>query len=291
MVRPPKAGLEYYPMDVDFIDDSKVIFIEGKCGIEGVEVLRRILDEIYRNGYYTSYDEITSVTLAVRLRCNNNLLSEVVNAALMVGFFSKEQLERNQVLTSRGIQERYIKATERRKGAVIDDIYSLQRSKCIHDVTSTPENAALSTQSKVKESKVDKSKVEGEETPAPEYLYFEFEDPEIENSKEGKLFKTLFQLEGFDGTRKPHKLLGRVPMIKFPTIWLSFDEFKDLVGDFRRSGIPENEYSRPFKLVHRKLKGKSQTEIDDAQVEVWLSDWAKSKTVDDLRREGKLLKN
>ena len=73
---------------------------------------------------------------------------------LEVDFFRKEQAEKNKVLTSIGIQERYRKATERRIYVNIND------SLCIQKPRSSGDNDDRSTQSKVKESKVKESKVE-----------------------------------------------------------------------------------------------------------------------------------
>lgn len=91
----------------------------------------------------------------------------MVEKLLEVDFFNREQAEKNKVLTSIGIQERYRKATERRISV------NINHSLCIQKPRSTEENVHKSTQSKVKESKVKESKVKESSTSdlaeAPEF--------------------------------------------------------------------------------------------------------------------------
>ena len=159
MARPRKDGLDYYPMDVNFLGDIKVKKVIRSHGIQAVAVILHLLGTVYRdNGYYATYDDDLLFITADELNLEESYVKNVVEKLLEVEFFSKEQAEKNKVLTSIGIQERYRKATERRISVNIND------SLCIQKPRSTVENVDRSTQSKVKESKVNKSKVKESST-------------------------------------------------------------------------------------------------------------------------------
>lgn len=159
MARPRKDGLDYYPMDVNFLGDIKVKKVIRSHGIQAVAVILHLLGTVYRdNGYYATYDDDLLFITADELNLEEKYVKDVVEKLLEVDFFSREQAEKNKVLTSIGIQERYRKATERRISVNIND------SLCIQKPRSKVENVDRSTQSKVKESKVNKSKVKESST-------------------------------------------------------------------------------------------------------------------------------
>lgn len=155
MARPRKDGLDYYPMDVNFLGDIKVKKVIRSHGIQAVAVILHLLGTVYRDtGYYATYDDDLLFITADELNLEEKYVKDVVEKLLEVDFFSREQAEKNKVLTSIGIQERYRKATERRISVNIND------SLCIQKTRSSEDNVYRSTQSKVKESKVKESKVE-----------------------------------------------------------------------------------------------------------------------------------
>ncbi len=155
MARPRKNGLDYYPVDVNFLGDIKVKKVIRSHGIQAVAVILHLLGTVYRdNGYYATYDDDLLFITADELNLEEKYVKDVVEKLLEVDFFSREQAEKNKVLTSIGIQERYRKATERRISVNIND------SLCIQKPRSSEDNVYRSTQSKVKESKVKESRVE-----------------------------------------------------------------------------------------------------------------------------------
>jgi len=52
-------------------------------------------------------------------------IKEVVQACIRVGIFSQELFDKYHILTSRGIQERYLRAVAKRKGIEVKKEYSL----------------------------------------------------------------------------------------------------------------------------------------------------------------------
>ena len=169
MARPTKTGLEYFPLDVDMDQDDKLFFIEAKHGLIGFAIVVRLLMLIYKEGYYKQYTEDKEAfMIAKRLSVDVNVLKNVINDCINEGIFNKNLFEHYGILTSRGIQKRYLEACGRRKEVNMVKEYCLINPKNYKNVVFehiTPVNAdinpdkcdtmpAETPQSKVKESKV-----------------------------------------------------------------------------------------------------------------------------------------
>jgi hypothetical protein len=115
MARPPKEGLIYFPLDVDMADDDKVILIQAQHGVTGFGILIRLLMELYKNGYYYAWTEREQLIFSNRINVDLKTIREVVNDALKWGFFHQKLYDQYRILTSRGIQKRYLEGTSRRK--------------------------------------------------------------------------------------------------------------------------------------------------------------------------------
>ncbi|WP_461040796.1 DUF4373 domain-containing protein, partial [Tepidimicrobium xylanilyticum] len=116
MARPQKVGLDYFPLDVDFLQDVKVRKIMRACGNQAISILISLLSSIYRNdGYYVQWDNDMPFLVADEVGASEGAVLEVVNKAIQVGFFDEDIFKRYKVLTSRGIQKRYLEAVSRRK--------------------------------------------------------------------------------------------------------------------------------------------------------------------------------
>lgn len=161
MARPAKKGLDYFPLDVNFLKDLKVRKIMRSCGSNSIPILISLLCNIYKDdGYYVEWDSDISFLTADEVGVSEGSVDEVVKKALKVGFFNQTMFNEHKILTSQGIQERFIKASERRKKAVVWDKYSLLPLSSGVNVYSNSDNEDInsvndnrSTQSKVKESK------------------------------------------------------------------------------------------------------------------------------------------
>ena len=116
MARPMKQGLDYFPMDVSFTRDVKVRRVHMACGMESIGILVYLLSLIYRDqGYYEKWDEELCFLTAMDLHLEESLAEQVVQKAAQVGFFDGELLADWGILTSAGIQERFLAATRKRK--------------------------------------------------------------------------------------------------------------------------------------------------------------------------------
>lgn len=164
MARKTKKGLGYFPLDVDFFEDDKIELINAEFGMKGECVTLRLLCLIYKNGYWYRFGEDESLLLAKRV--GNGITGasvwEIVKGLVKRSFFDERVFNSFQILTSKGIQERYFEATERRKSIdVVPKIMLISLNDDIlkKNVNILELNADISTQSKVKESKGEESKV------------------------------------------------------------------------------------------------------------------------------------
>ena len=174
MARPRKDGLDYFPLDVNFLSDLKIKKIIRAYGAQAVAVVMSVLTTIYRdNGYFATYDDDLIFIIADELKLEDSYVKNVIEKLIEVDFLSQEQKEKNNILTSIGIQERYLKACERRVKTTLNATYSLlndssnelpqtestaEGSFCQQKPDSTGVNDDKGTQSKVKESKAKNSK-------------------------------------------------------------------------------------------------------------------------------------
>jgi hypothetical protein len=165
MARPQKEGLDYFPLDVSF--DDNVELIEAELGLQGFAILIKLWQKIYTNGYYLEWNNDVALLFSKKINSEINEVSSVVNACLRRDIFNKLTYEKHNILTSAGIQKRYITAcsSSKRKSITMEEKYLLVEDKYKKLITElikfTPEEIELtpeeSTQKKVKEKKVKES--------------------------------------------------------------------------------------------------------------------------------------
>ncbi|WP_422659091.1 Lin1244/Lin1753 domain-containing protein [Paenibacillus sp. EC2-1] len=190
MARPLKESLDYFPLDIDFDRDDKLVVVIGKYGMQGLGIIVKIMMEIYRNGYFYAWGEREQYAFSNRINVDINTIRDVINECIKWDFFNQELYENHNVLTSKGFQKRFIEAAKRRKIiSILEDFLLIdpdkESEKVSHSIVIVNVNgnivneyinpikrdkmSAETPQSKVKESKVKKSKViikeeeEGEE--------------------------------------------------------------------------------------------------------------------------------
>ena len=123
-----KEGISFFSFDTNFFQDKKVRLIKGEFGSKGVEILLRALCVIYSDkGYYMNWgeDDCYLMSEGVGCDCTPNLIGEVIKGCVKRGIFDKEVFDAFGVLTSHGIQIRYINAASRREEIRIIKEYAL----------------------------------------------------------------------------------------------------------------------------------------------------------------------
>lgn len=168
MARPVKEGLEYFPLDCDIDQDDKVALIEAQHGIKGFGVVIKLLMKIYKNGYFYEWTEKEQLLFSKRVNVDINEVNVIINDLIKWNFFSEELFRSKKILTSNGIQKRYLAAVGRRQKVKIlkeyllldEETINVYKNLVIVDINPSSEgvNVDIGTQSKVKKSKVKESK-------------------------------------------------------------------------------------------------------------------------------------
>jgi DNA replication protein DnaD len=123
MARPKKEGLDYFPLDVDMDQDDKIALIEAKHGLIGFSIVVKLLMKIYKNSYFYKWSEKEHLLFSSRINVDINSISEVINDCINWGLFDEKNYKNYSILTSKGIQERYVEAISRRKEVVFIEEY------------------------------------------------------------------------------------------------------------------------------------------------------------------------
>ncbi len=155
MARPHKTGLDYFPIDVYFDEDIELL--EAEQGLVGFAILIKLWQKIYANGYYMDSKEDNILLFSKKINTDINLVKSVINTCLRRNIFSNNIYEKYKILTSCGIQKRFITACSQSKRKTISLITELilVNSDFIELITEqTTLNHEFSTQSKVKEKRV-----------------------------------------------------------------------------------------------------------------------------------------
>jgi hypothetical protein len=152
MARPKKQGIDYFPLDVSFFSDIKVRKILRACGSQSASILICLLCNIYSDkGYYILWDEDLPFVIADSVGVSEGAVKEVILKALQVEFFNQDLYNRYKILTSGGIQSRFIAAVYKRKEIEYKSEYLVSD---VHNLVSDVRNEVSdiqNTQSKVKE--------------------------------------------------------------------------------------------------------------------------------------------
>ena len=147
MARPRKQGLDYFPLDVDFFEDDRLLVVSADFGFKGELAAIKLLCMIYANGYYISWSELVQAKLIHELKgIASYILDMIVKRLVKVGFFNKELFESKQILTSIEIQRRYFEATKGRKIEAKDLPYLLvppTNYSILNEVQARPQAATL----------------------------------------------------------------------------------------------------------------------------------------------------
>ena len=124
MARPTKDGLDYFPLDVNL--DEKFEYIEAVHGIVGFGVVLKLYQRIYRTGYLIPWTDKDVTLFASKIQgATKEHVEKIVADCLSEGIFSKEMFDVHKILTSSGIQKRYLHVTKRREKRTIEKDYCL----------------------------------------------------------------------------------------------------------------------------------------------------------------------
>ena len=182
MVRPRKAGIDYFPIDVYMDQDDKVQMIEAIHGIAGFGLLVRLLMKIYQEGYYYEWTEKEQILFSKRVNVDINEVNAFINSCIKWEVFNPKIYEKYKILTSKGIQKRFLEAAKRRNSITLIKEYLLLHSDDMKDfsqivivdinevnVDINEENADIGTQ-RIEENRIAKNRKEEYEENAENIL-------------------------------------------------------------------------------------------------------------------------
>lgn len=128
MARPLKDGVDYFPLDTDFLQDDKVRLIKSEFGAKGILILIALFSEIYRgDGYFKVWNNDCCLLMADAVGCGvvPENITQVVQGCLRRSIFDDGVFQMFGILTSAGIQRRYIRMFPSRKQIFIVKEYWL----------------------------------------------------------------------------------------------------------------------------------------------------------------------
>ena len=185
--RQNKVGLDYFELDCHM--DDKIDLIEAEFGLKGFAIVVKLFQSIYSGlGYYCEWTPDISILWARRLGVThsvdfgkldkpddssalsgfpNNLINNIVAASIRRDIFSKELFDRYSILTSSGIQKRYLNATSKRESVELKKEYLLisipknRKNVVINSISSSGNSISSSgnEQSRVEKSKEENKKI------------------------------------------------------------------------------------------------------------------------------------
>ncbi len=164
MARPKKTGLDYFPLDVDFFSDEKMVCIHGEFGIKGQVVAIHLLCAIYREGYFAVWNEALPLKIAAATGLSADLVKMIAQRLAKWGLFDKGLFDSDGVLTSAGIQRRFFSIARHREFP--PDLPHLLVSTEKTQV-STAETPVSNVKNPLKESKVNKNPPRGVKSDPP----------------------------------------------------------------------------------------------------------------------------
>jgi len=138
MARPHKQGIDYFSLDV--VLDDKFELFEAEYGLQGFGFIIKLFQKIYEaNGYYYKWSDDEKLLFSKKINVDINLINDYITCALKRDIFNKNLFEKYNILTSNGIQKRFLEASKRRKRIEIIKEYFLI------DIEANPEYGDLTT--------------------------------------------------------------------------------------------------------------------------------------------------
>ena len=187
----PKKGISFAGWDVDiFENDTKIDELIDAQGWLGFSVYFYLCQKAYASdGYFYRWSYANAATTARRMGggIGSETVRQVVSTCLRIGLFDKRLFDKEGVLTSRGIQRRYMEAIQKRSykevnynywllpddecnGSVVVRIFSDSLPEDAHSLPENPPNSKVN-KSKLNESKGKDSKsVSAAPAPTPPTL-------------------------------------------------------------------------------------------------------------------------
>jgi len=114
MSKPFGEGLKYMQLDVDIYDNDKVDMMRDKFGNDGFAFFILVHNRIFKDSYYWVQDDLkVSSFCRKQLKMKREEYDKMLQYAIECKIFDKELFLNNNILTSKGIQRRYLIITRK----------------------------------------------------------------------------------------------------------------------------------------------------------------------------------
>lgn len=127
MARPVKKGLDYFELDCHM--EEKVKLIQAEFGLKGFAVVVKLYQRIYGGyGYYCEWNDDSLLLFMSENGLSGdskNLIEQIVAACIKRDIFSEKLFKKYSILTSGGVQKRYLNATSKRDKVELKKEYLL----------------------------------------------------------------------------------------------------------------------------------------------------------------------
>ncbi len=164
MSRIKKRGLDYFPLDIDFLQNRLVRRIMKREGDGALATLVSAFSCIYGGeGYYVLTDAFFYEDISANLYHQTaEDVKRILTLAAEYGIFDVTLFRECGVLTSAGIQRQYLFSTKRRKSSAIDNRFNLITDEQEDDAAAgkQEETAGLSPETSRSETEVSAALVE-----------------------------------------------------------------------------------------------------------------------------------
>lgn len=166
MTRPRKIGMDYFPHDVDAVNDEKIEAMRALYGNDGYAFYFILLERIYRTetGELDLSNAAIRAALVKKIMVSDEKFDAMLQTAFEINLFDREAYEKRYVLTSRGIIERFNEINKLREKERNKKVFPRENSEETVGKTqgkfveNAGENSEETGESKVKKSKVKESK-------------------------------------------------------------------------------------------------------------------------------------
>lgn len=223
MARKAEVGLDYFPLNTDIVNSSKIKLLVAELGPNVWAGLIHLWSKIYREkGYWIDWSDKDMVLLfAEETKLEIGFIEQLVQRCIERKIFDQEVFKKYGVLTSDRIQEVFLEVKKRLKSielikqymVIPESVYINRENVTLTtlNVTENEDNVSSGTQSKVKKRKEKESKGEiGEQTPMhspDEIKYFKNFQLWIEmNAPNVGLMKHPFTIEEYLRLRADYDL-------------------------------------------------------------------------------------
>lgn len=127
--------MDYFPLDVGFLRDRKVKLLKAEYGASSVVFVLYVFCRVFEgDGYFLRWDKDECLIAAEELKENPTYISEVLQGCLARSLFDEGVYQMFGILTSAGIQRRYLRGCEKRDEIEMISEYWLLNAEDKNDV-------------------------------------------------------------------------------------------------------------------------------------------------------------